>query len=53
MIEYPIKGLEIDKWIENEEEGERNFKYDLYAVCLHSGTAEYGHYKAYCKHFIS
>jgi ubiquitin C-terminal hydrolase len=24
-------------------------KYDLYAVCNHSGTLEHGHYFAYCK----
>jgi ubiquitin C-terminal hydrolase len=53
MIEYPVSGLEIDRWIENKQEGQGNYRYDLYAVCLHTGTAEYGHYKAYCKHFIS
>jgi ubiquitin C-terminal hydrolase len=52
MIDYPVKNLDISPWIEGRDES-NTYRYDLYAVCLHTGTAEYGHYKAYCKHFVS
>ena len=53
LIEYPITHLNINEWIEKDPSKLGNRFYDLYAVCLHQGTMEYGHYRAYCKHFVS
>jgi ubiquitin C-terminal hydrolase len=51
MVTYPVEAMDITEWI--EEPNLAVHKYDLYAVCLHQGTAEFGHYRAYCKHFVS
>ena len=53
MIEYPVTHLNIGEWLQESDNRMGNRYYDLYAVCLHQGTMEYGHYRAYCKHFVS
>lgn len=42
----------MKEWLEDKN-SLGNHLYDLYGVCFHSGTMEYGHYRAYCKHFIT
>lgn len=55
LINFPVKGLVLDKYIENSEiiknnsikgEGSGNFTYDLYAVSQHYGSLGGGHYTA-------
>jgi ubiquitin C-terminal hydrolase len=55
MIEYPIRDLDITEWLEQDAGTSALGRkiYDLYGVCLHQGTMEYGHYRAYCRHFVS
>ena len=45
MIEFPLEGLDLHSVVC----GESNCVYDLCCVCNHSGTAEFGHYYAYCR----
>jgi ubiquitin C-terminal hydrolase len=52
MIDYPVSGLDVTEWLEERTAFGRQV-YDLYGVCLHQGTMEYGHYRAYCRHFMS
>lgn len=44
MIEFPLEGLDMHSVVC----GESHCVYDLCCVCNHSGTAEFGHYYAYC-----
>ena len=45
MIEFPLEGLDLHSVVC----GESDCVYDLCCVCNHSGTAEFGHYYAYCR----
>lgn len=52
LIDYPLERLDVGEWLE-EKTRFGNQLYDLYGVCLHEGTMEYGHYRAYCKHWLT
>ena len=45
FVDYPIKGLNISKYVSNAT----NAVYDLYAISIHMGSANFGHYLAYCQ----
>ena len=46
FIKYPINNLDLSDFIENEEQ--KKYKYDLYAVIQHHGKINEGHYTAIC-----
>ena len=46
FINYPINNLNLSDFIENEKQ--KKFRYDLYAVIQHHGTINEGHYTAIC-----
>ena len=46
FIKYPITNLDLSNFIENE--GQKNYRYDLYSVIQHHGTINEGHYTAIC-----
>ena len=49
FVDFPIENLNMNKYIKwNSKE---NYIYDLYAISLHSGWTEGGHYTAYCKNY--
>ena len=45
-IKYPINNLDLSDYVDNE--GQKNCKYDLYAVLQHHGDISAGHYTAVC-----
>lgn len=45
FVSYPVKGLNINKYVFNSQES----IYDLYAVSVHTGHAQFGHYYSYCQ----
>jgi ubiquitin C-terminal hydrolase len=48
LIDFPITGLDISKYIDGYSDD--NNKYNLYAICNHSGSGtDFGHYYAVCK----
>ena len=48
LIDFPITGLDIAKYIDGYTPS--NTKYNLYAICNHSGSGtDFGHYYAFCK----
>ena len=48
LIDFPITGLDIAKYIDGYTPS--NTKYDLYAICNHSGSGtDFGHYYSFCK----
>ena len=51
-VDYPIESLDMSKYLSENIDllKNRNFKYDLYGISLHSGSESFGHYVAYCKH---
>jgi len=46
-IDYPINNLNLEKFCVGYDK--YNSKYNLYAICCHSGGSGFGHYWAYCK----
>ena len=46
FIKYPINNLDLSDFIENEEQ--KKYNYDLYAVIQHHGKINEGHYTAIC-----
>jgi ubiquitin C-terminal hydrolase len=48
MIDYPLEELDLHKYVNGYSK--YRAKYNLYAICNHFGTMDYGHYTAYCKH---
>lgn len=46
-ITFPLKDLNLEKYCAGY--GKYKSIYDLYAICNHSGEANFGHYWAYCK----
>ena len=46
FIKYPVNNLDLSDFIENEEQ--KKYKYDLYAVIQHHGKINEGHYTAIC-----
>jgi len=55
LIDFPIKDLDLDKYISKEKDKDENnkymseTKYDLFGVVNHYGSLEYGHYTSFCK----
>lgn len=47
MVEFPIEGLDMKKWIVNKNE--QSCVYNLFAVSNHFGNLGGGHYTAYAK----
>lgn len=45
FIEYPLVNLDLSDYITNPED---TYLYDLYAVCCHTGSTNFGHYYSYC-----
>lgn len=45
-IDFPIDNLDISKY---SSKNNKNTKYNLYAICNHSGNMNNGHYYSYCK----
>ena len=52
IIKFPIKGLDMNKYIKYDETGKNDNIYDLFAVANHQGNFTGGHYNAYAKNFI-
>lgn len=46
FVKFPINNLDLSDFIENEDE--KKYRYDLYAVIQHHGTINEGHYTAIC-----
>lgn len=49
FIDFPIKDLDITKFISKDKQDTNNYIYDLYAINQHSGSIESGHYWSSCK----
>jgi ubiquitin C-terminal hydrolase len=49
MISYPIKDLNLTKYVSNEKGDLNNYIYDLYAINYHGGDLNSGHYWSNCK----
>ena len=47
LVNFPIKGLDMGKYIYNIEE-DKDYIYDLFGVANHQGGLSGGHYYAYC-----
>ena len=48
-VVFPLKDLDVSAFVHEDVKSEGEFRYDLVAVCNHFGTADYGHYVAFCK----
>lgn len=49
QVQYPIKDLDITRFISKEKKDTNNYIYDLYAINHHSGNMDSGHYWSSCK----
>lgn len=47
LIDFPLKNLDLSKYVIGYKKA--SYKYDLYAVCNHSGGVMGGHYTAFIK----
>ena len=47
FIDFPLENLDLSKYIIGYDK--KDYKYDLYGICNHSGVTEGGHYFAYVK----
>ena len=50
-MEFPLEGLDLSGYSINSLDSVPAV-YDLICVCNHSGTADYGHYYAYCREMV-
>lgn len=50
-ITFPIEDLDLTKYISKEKNDRNNYIYDLYALNIHKGNLNSGHYISICKHF--
>ncbi|KAH7289861.1 hypothetical protein KP509_30G021800 [Ceratopteris richardii] len=52
-VSYPLEGLDLTDYLARATPRRQYYphgaRYDLYAVCNHSGSLGYGHYTAQCK----
>lgn len=46
-INFPINGLNLQKWTNGYDKYAS--LYDLYSVCNHTGSVDFGHYYSFCK----
>ena len=51
FVEFPLEGLDLSGYSINSLDSVPAV-YDLICVCNHSGTADYGHYYAYCREMV-
>lgn len=51
LIDFPVEGLDLTKYIKGPKDDIAPAVYDLYAVSQHSGGLGGGHYTAICKNF--
>lgn len=49
QVNYPLKDLDLSKYISQLKEDPNTYLYDLYAVNFHSGDLNSGHYWSCCK----
>jgi len=49
LVNFPINDLDLTKMISTSKNDPNNYIYSLYAVNLHQGQAQYGHYWSVCK----
>jgi len=49
MVDFPIKNLNMKRWLSDKNVEERNCIFDLFAVSNHFGNLGGGHYTAYAK----
>ena len=52
-INYPLYDLDISKYIHNDSPYKNKSKYDLFAVNIHLGRREFGHYVSLVKNRIN
>ena len=52
LVNFPIEGLDMGKYIKYNEIETNDNIYDLFAVANHFGGLHGGHYIAYCKNYI-
>ena len=52
LINFPIEGLDMGKYLIYNENTNNDNIYDLFAVANHFGGLHFGHYIAYCKNKI-
>ncbi|XP_014256534.1 ubiquitin carboxyl-terminal hydrolase 8-like [Cimex lectularius] len=48
IVSYPLTNMDMSRFVVPGSE-QRFYKYDLYAMSIHSGTLKSGHYRAICK----
>lgn len=49
LVDFPLKDLDLTKYISQDKCDNNNYLYDLYAINQHSGDLNSGHYWASCK----
>jgi ubiquitin C-terminal hydrolase len=49
LVDFPLKDLDLTKYISTDKHDSNNYLYDLYAINQHSGDLNSGHYWASCK----
>jgi ubiquitin carboxyl-terminal hydrolase 8 len=49
LVDFPLKDLDLTKYISSDKNDTNNYLYDLYAINQHSGDLNSGHYWASCK----
>jgi len=47
LVQFPIKDLDLSKYVSGYNA--KQYKYDLYSICNHSGGTNGGHYTAFVK----
>lgn len=53
LVEFPIKGLDLTRWVAGPQGLDDSMLYDLFAVSNHTGTLGGGHYTAMCRSFLT
>jgi ubiquitin C-terminal hydrolase len=49
LVDFPLEGLDMSKYIIGNETGDESMIYDCYAVSNHFGNMGFGHYTAYAQ----
>jgi len=49
LVDFPVRGLDLSRYVLCHAEFKGKHLYDLFAVSNHYGSLEYGHYTAYAK----
>jgi ubiquitin carboxyl-terminal hydrolase 4/11/15 len=53
VVDFPIEGLDLSKYVIGPQHADAPPVYDLYAVSQHMGGLGGGHYTATCKNFMN